>query len=632
MAITNPLRKAMIVIAVSKYNGPYANLPGTLTSAKRIANWARQPGPGRGYTVLEITDANGAAVTVDRLKNEITPFLQGNIIDRLVVYFAGHGLVRSTADQYWLLTDAANDDREGVNTNAFKRGLTRQGIGSNHPDLLQGQLCFIVDACRNTSEEALNFVGDPIIAGGGAAQKMQIDLFFATMLGKYAYQPKSAGNQPSYCLFSDTITEALEGKVPQVIETTHHPFKPVIVNNLLADYLDVEVPKRAARLNETMVPDNNPLIRMAHNYYDVLTPPLGGTPPPVGDPEDETPVTHDAPDPENMQEAVRMGEAEGSPDMSERTHIFEMVLENAQYTLNHATRKAPFYPSIVIEASRTVAVIRDGKEGLQRIGDVWVYTAPTESLANYPVFAQQNGQWLLVPVFDHTQAILPRALPGDVLLRKMEPDRVTPYPHWDTSLSAAATMTKTMPLRVSDAVQLADTIRYGKARKPNNANIAGYLYDFVGDIDNTRRTAHYMVEDSILPIDLALLAAEQLRWQRDQDGYWQVRADLPAVEKNRDGPQHRPKYTNAAFDAKYDVPVRGILPIFRQGWLMLAEADHLELPPMLGEISLSLAGRPAVLLPPVAMEKLVEFFGYQTVLVNEAEMPAKEEPEGEAEL
>lgn len=621
MAITNPLRKAMIVIAVSNYNGAYTNLPGTLTSAARIVNWARQPGPGRGYTVLEITDANRSAVTVDRLKNEITPFLQNNIIDRLVVYFAGHGLVRSTADQYWLLTDAVNDTREGVDMNAFKRGLARQGIGAHHPELRQGQLCFFVDACRSTSEYVLDFEGDPIITGGGATQKMQIDLFFATMLGQKAYQPKGAGGQPPYCLFSDTLTEALEGKVPQVIENLHHPFKPAIVNNLLADYLDVEVPIRAARLRENMEPDNNSLIRMAHNYYDLLTPSLNVTPPPPdGDPENQITPTHDASELKDALETAEMGEAGGITDLSTRTQEFEMLLAEAEDILNIATVEAAYPLNIVIEGSHAIAVPHGATEGLQRVGDRWAYTALAGAHENYPVFAEQDdGQWLLMPVLDHTQAILLRALPGDVLLRKMEPDGEAPYPYWDTSLSTAATMTETMPLRVSDAVRLADTIRYGKARKPNNANIAGYLYDFVGDIDNTRRTAHYMVEDSVLPIDLALLAAEQLRWQQDQDGFWQVRADLPAIEEDSDAPPNRPRFTTGAFDAKYDVPVRGIFPIFRQGFFMLVEADHLEPPPILGKIAKSLAGRSAVLLPPYAMVVLAGVFGYRTFAAKEAE-------------
>src|SRR5580704_6829970 len=95
-----PIRKAMVVIAVSNYDPPYEALPGTLTSARRIADWAKTPGEGRNYKVVEITDASvgsqpGVPVTVERLRKEITSLLDTTIIDRLVVYFAGHGVVRS---------------------------------------------------------------------------------------------------------------------------------------------------------------------------------------------------------------------------------------------------------------------------------------------------------------------------------------------------------------------------------------------------------------------------------------------------------------------------------------------------------------------------------------------------------
>ncbi len=68
-----PLQKAMVVIAVSNYDAPYEPLPGTLTSARRIANWAKSPGVGRGYKVLEINDAPAGAqpgkpVTAERLR------------------------------------------------------------------------------------------------------------------------------------------------------------------------------------------------------------------------------------------------------------------------------------------------------------------------------------------------------------------------------------------------------------------------------------------------------------------------------------------------------------------------------------------------------------------------------------
>lgn len=608
MTITYPLRKAMIVIAVSKYAGAYNDLPGTLTSAKRIADWARQPGPGREYNVLEITDALDKPVTVQRLREEIEPFLESQIIDRLVVYFAGHGIVRGVAEQFWLLTNAADDGREGVNMVAFKNGLTRQGIGVHHPDLAQGQLCFLIDACRSTASSALDFVGDPIVTAGGNLQKLQIDMFFATMLGSEAYQPKATAARPAYCLFSDILCNALEGRVPEVIETQYHPFCPVIDNGLLADYLDAEVPKRAAKLNEIMQPDNNTRIRRNHNYYDLLTPPSVTDPtPPHGG------ITADVETATEALELEAMDVRSEAAVAHARTEDFEKALKNAGMILENTVGSASDYSAIVVEGSRAVAVPKGASKQMQRVDDQWVYHPVEEDHRNYPIFAEQQGEWLLVPYVDFTHVLVTSALPGDVLLHKGEQDAITPFPYWDTSLSTNAGLTDKLPPRVSDAQRFADEIRYGKARKPNNANIAGYLYDVIGDIDNARRTAHYMAQDAMLPIDLALIAGESVRWRRNDNGVWRVFADLPAVDTAIDHPRDRPQFTAASFSPKYDVPVRGILPIFRQGWLRLVQVRHIDMPPLLAELAPTLFGRAAVLVPSDAMEALKDLLGYEEI-------------------
>lgn len=277
MPAFTPLRKAMVVIAVSNYGPPYEALPGTLTSARRIANWARQPGDGRNYKVIEITDEPvagqpGRAVTVDRLRAEITELLDNNIIDRLVVYFAGHGVVRSMAEEFWLLTHAGRDDGECVGVMQFVHGLRNYGIGAHNPELLRGQLVVFADACRDVHRDGLNFAPSALMTRSGTAPSLHVDLFRSTTVGAYSFQVKAVDGAEPYCLFSSVLCDALEGKVPEVIEREHHAFKPVISNHTLADYLDREVPKRAAVLKESMEPDSHPTIRPDHNYYDILRP------------------------------------------------------------------------------------------------------------------------------------------------------------------------------------------------------------------------------------------------------------------------------------------------------------------------------------------------------------------------
>lgn len=304
MSDFKPIRKAMVVIAVSNYDPPYEALPGTLTSAGRIANWARAPGEGRNYKVIEITDAPkdgrpGQPVTVERLRTEITDLLDTNIVDRLVIYFAGHGVVRSTAEEFWLLSHAGQDNGECVGVMAFTNGLKTYGIGVHNPDLTKGQLVVIADACRNVHSDGLNFVSNAVMTRKGKAVALQTDMFRATTLGAYSFQVKAVNGAEPYCLFSSVLCDALEGKVPEVIEEQYHPFSPVISNNKLADYLDQEVPRRAILLKEIMEPDNLAAIRLSHNYYDILprapaqstNDPKPALPPIVQTPIDRPPIT-----------------------------------------------------------------------------------------------------------------------------------------------------------------------------------------------------------------------------------------------------------------------------------------------------------------------------------------------------
>lgn len=169
--------KAMIIIAVSKYVGAYNNLPGTLESARRLREWAEQPKEDCNYKVLYLGDDVFPQINVELIRQEVSNFVDNNIMDRLVVYFAGHGIVRSAGDQFWLLTNAANDLREGINVEAFRRGLLKCNIGK-YNDELTGQLCIIGDACRNSGRDAIEFYGDPILTRDGRKTAFSLTDFY----------------------------------------------------------------------------------------------------------------------------------------------------------------------------------------------------------------------------------------------------------------------------------------------------------------------------------------------------------------------------------------------------------------------------------------------------------------------
>lgn len=264
--------KAMIIIAVSKYAGAYADLPGAITSARRLREWAEQSDEDCKYKVLYLADDVFEKIDVKLVREQVSQFVNNNFIDRLVVYFAGHGIVRSAGDQFWLLTDAANDQREGINVEAFRRGLLKCNIGNTD---FAGQLCIIGDACRNTGRDAIEFYGDPILTStANMNRRIQLDRFLSTGLGDYSFQINQTGSQSAYCLFSEVMLSALRGEVTEAIDTEDHRFKPVVTNHKLAEYLEKEVRSRAATIEENMEPDLLTGIHPPHNFYKRLKEPI----------------------------------------------------------------------------------------------------------------------------------------------------------------------------------------------------------------------------------------------------------------------------------------------------------------------------------------------------------------------
>ncbi len=254
----------MIIIAVSRYAGAYPDLPGAITSARRLREWAEQSDEDCNYNVLYLADDVYEKIDVQLVREKVHDFINNNFIDRLVVYFAGHGIVRSPSNQFWLLTNAANDIVEGINVEAFKRGLLKFNIGN---DNFAGQLCIIGDACRNTGRDAIEFYGHPIITSRAKMnRRIQLDRFLSTSLGDYSLQINQTDTQSAYCLFSQIMLSALHGQVQEAIETQGE-FRPAVTNHKLADYLEKEVRNRAAAIEERMEPDILPGIIPPYNFY-----------------------------------------------------------------------------------------------------------------------------------------------------------------------------------------------------------------------------------------------------------------------------------------------------------------------------------------------------------------------------
>jgi len=617
------VEKALIIIAVSKYKGAYANLPGTLECAKRLKAWAEPDELFRGYTVLSITDEE-KPVTVDRLKTEIKAFFEEKgSLDRLVVYFAGHGLVRSSSDEYWLLSEAPNPD-EGIDVEAFKRRLMKIGLGQLNDTLTAGQLVLIGDCCRDPNKDSIEFRGDPIVPNTtGDTKVVRMDRFASTELGNVSFHIRRPDDTFT-CLFSDTLLEALEGGIPQAFVNEDHKYSPAVINYSLTEYLENEVPKRVkTQAGKEGKPDIVAGIFPPDNVYFKAGPAVAAPPPPKSRNISDEKVL-------NVNAAA---EGQGLPEehISAEDRLFELERKrqdttNQEHEYRDAARhvflrgignriglnvRSP-YAGLLTDAGRPdflmnydVDVVGHPERSRIGFGKVRGYTEiHARGLFGSPIAVPWGEKWLLMPEYPNTVSISLQEDDGELSLLNGG--------QWSTFFKGRTG--NTPPLRLSDAISLADSERVGKERNYPQAVAAGYLYEFAGDFDNILRTAHYMrLGQNVVPFDLGLLCGSNLRWGEDREGRSAAYCDLPAVG-NAPGPRgtiERPDYTRTSFEAVPDVKLWGLVPMHRQGWMVLKDMDPTLIPPEIMQIAYTVQGRSSTFLTQEGMDLFAKFFRYQ---------------------
>ncbi len=620
--------KAIIIIAVSKYNGGYRDLPGAITSARRIREWAEQKDEDCNYKVLYLADDVYEKIDIQLVRKEVTDFIANNFIDRLVVYFSGHGICRGLRSQFWLLTDAAKDDREGIEIEGFRRRLLQSNIGKFN-DKAPGQLCIIGDACRNASTESIEFSGDKILTSTSKSRRkksIQLDKFFSTRIGDYSFQINGDDDQSSYCLFSQVLIDGLSGRVEDAIEREYHQFKPVVTNHKLQQYLEQEVRIRANEIQEEMEPDIITGIHPPFNFYRMIK----GTPsnliasPQAGQIDTATTMSttkNDVQIKEN-QESFKRAFKERTKSISEITRADNSF----NYFNPNITNRETIFSAVVDFIPTSVAVPRDVQVKLFNEGEY--YKLVTANHKDLPILIRQDEKWILIPHYPNILTVIFDDFPGDILFFKpgvnfFLPDAKDEYWHdlWDTHLSDFFNIFGSVPLRAADAQKFADKIRIGKEIFPHQSVTAGYLYEFSGDYDNIARTAHYMVNNTdTVPFDLALLCADKIWWKKENHRLTAY-ANLPPVDRlevtyNND---NRPYYTRTEFKAHHDVKLWGIAPIFSEGWSFMQTELYLDIPEEIRQIGDNISGRSATNLTEEGLEMFLEAFDYRIITAETAD-------------
>ena len=164
-----------MVVGVDNTGGRPA-LRAAASGARRVAEWLNRD----GYEVTCIADDIGT-VTRAAIFAAVEAFVRRDDIEKLVFYFAGHGLLNGS-NEIWLLSGAPADPGEAIDGTASVE-LAR---ASDIPHVI-----FISDACRSvgTHPSAARVRGSgifPNIEPGDVTP--EVDIFFATRPGQLAYE------------------------------------------------------------------------------------------------------------------------------------------------------------------------------------------------------------------------------------------------------------------------------------------------------------------------------------------------------------------------------------------------------------------------------------------------------------
>lgn len=534
-------------------------LGAALNGAKAFHEWAT----ALGYRSVLLTDDDDSVTTV-RLRQELDELLPapGEQAHRLVIYFAGHGLIREAEEGLWLLSDWYSELR-AVAMEPLKRRLYRYPVD---------QIAIISDACRVLPKDVdTSDVTADAVLGRGHLHRATLpptDRFVAAQDGAAAYAVPGASEEDDRCFFSGVLMEGLWGLAPDAyskIQTDR------VTSRSLGTFLQTQVPVVAERYGQTLHPQVYPLFPEGDDVYftskDPVPPPtLPGWPPPDDVATDRF-------------DLGTRGPGGGAAPPSDSAPRMEGLRR-----WSHSLRKGLARPDLSVSGASPHRI----------------WTRP--SLVARPEYGRDDHEWVLdrertahgssEPIlieFASDRIATMAALPGFVAHIEIQSDSFVglAYQPLDkegfgghVALDAIEAMERGA-LRADSVVELTVQLRQSKHVDPVLGVISAYLYDAIGDVQSIRAMAYYYaVLGQAIPFDIALLGQLEGRWDGSK-----LEAHVPAVPKRtpRSPEEKAFTWTHEATDATSGA-VGGLWPWMRQGWAFLEEptgdGSSMVLPPV----------------------------------------------------
>ena len=198
--------RAGIVIGVDQVGGGLPRLAAAASGARQVAEWLER----NDYHVRLFTDENTPVGRSDIFK-AVQELVEAGNMERLVIYFAGHGFLKGPVDEYWLLSGAPADAAEAVNLTLSQAMARYKGIP---------QIIFISDACRVVPRTGVHsgIVGASIFPNTRPkADSAEIDFYYATHPGDPALERGDTEAESAHGLFTRELLGAHMGAPPEAL-------------------------------------------------------------------------------------------------------------------------------------------------------------------------------------------------------------------------------------------------------------------------------------------------------------------------------------------------------------------------------------------------------------------------------
>jgi hypothetical protein len=503
------MKRCAVVIGIDR-TGDLPALTGAAKNAHDLVDWCKV----QSIDAQLLTDENAATVSINDIRQAIASF-DARIYTQLIVYFAGHGILKAPDAEYWLLSGAPVDPYEAVNVPLSAAYARYSGFKN---------VVFISDACRAipTGMRLNGVLGMHVLPNNGRTQSpAEIDSLYATAPADPSFEVGLTDAMACGGIFTSDLLEGLKGAVANIPEQDAGRW--FVTARGLKPYLVQKVPLSAAKLDPRyrQVPE----VRPESSLPLFLAELINWTPPSQP----------------GLQ--IKVADATRTSPRSMTEVVREMQIKEA-----FSEEQSPS------EAAVEGVLAAKGREGFESqagftvvgadVSRAWTNTGICEiegNLATPPLDIRVRGTGSSAPVLAEAGSVLIQfadgrgtmlALwPGFVGTILVENGRVvsvnyTPARHtfaYDEykrsegeidrrrAYIAVAARSGRFQLHPQHAIDDAETLRHFKRLDPTLGLYAAYAYAQAGAIEQVESVLAYMQQDlDVVPFDVLLLAQKHL--------------------------------------------------------------------------------------------------------------------------